>query len=105
MWTHGRSMKDFFISYNKADRGWAEWIAWQLESAEYTTIIQIWDFGAGSNFVLEMHRALVEAPAHDCCHISELPQIRVLRSRVGGRLRSGSDGQEEKIAARSGQRV
>ncbi len=24
-------MKDFFISYNKADRAWAEWIAWQLE--------------------------------------------------------------------------
>ena len=23
--------KDFFISYNKADREWAEWIAWQLE--------------------------------------------------------------------------
>ncbi|MGA9350971.1 MAG: TIR domain-containing protein [Anaerolineae bacterium] len=24
-------MKDFFISYNSADRTWAEWIAWQLE--------------------------------------------------------------------------
>ena len=24
-------MKDFFISYNSADRPWAEWIAWQLE--------------------------------------------------------------------------
>ncbi len=26
-------MKDFFISYNSADRTWAEWIAWQLEEA------------------------------------------------------------------------
>jgi hypothetical protein len=26
-------MKDFFISYNKADRQWAEWIAWQLQEA------------------------------------------------------------------------
>jgi TIR domain len=30
----------FFISYNKTDRAWAEWIAWQLEEAGYTTIIQ-----------------------------------------------------------------
>jgi len=29
-------MKDFFISYNSADRTWAEWIAWQLEEAGYT---------------------------------------------------------------------
>jgi len=27
-------MKDFFISYNSADRSWAEWIAWQLNEAE-----------------------------------------------------------------------
>jgi hypothetical protein len=54
-------MKDFFISYNIADRGWAEWIAWQLEESGYTTFIQVWDFGAGSNFVLEMHRALTAA--------------------------------------------
>jgi hypothetical protein len=32
-------MKDFFISYNKADKTWAEWIAWQLEEAEYTTVL------------------------------------------------------------------
>ena len=29
-------MPDFFISYNKADREWAEWIAWQLEEARAT---------------------------------------------------------------------
>ena len=49
--------KDFFISYNKADRGWAEWIAWQLEAAGYTVIIQTWDFRPGSNFILEMQKA------------------------------------------------
>ena len=37
------TMKDFFISYNKADLAWAEWIAWQLEEADYTTEIQAWD--------------------------------------------------------------
>jgi tetratricopeptide (TPR) repeat protein len=52
--------KDFFISYNKADRAWAEWIAWQLEAAGYTTIIQAWDFRPGGNLVLEMHKGAVE---------------------------------------------
>ncbi len=52
---------DFFVSYNKADKAWAEWIAWQFEEAEYTTIIQAWDFAAGGNFVLEMDRAAKQA--------------------------------------------
>lgn len=50
-------MKDFFISYNKADKAWAQWIAWQLEKAGYETIIQEWDFVAGSNFAFEMDKA------------------------------------------------
>jgi hypothetical protein len=54
-------VKDFFISYNKADKAWAEWIAWQLEEAGYTTIIQAWDFRPGENFVLEMQKAAEEA--------------------------------------------
>ena len=54
-------MKDFFISYNQADRQWAEWIAWQLEEAGYTTVIQAWDFRPGGNFVVDMQRAAVEA--------------------------------------------
>src|SRR5437868_5112761 len=49
--------KDFFISYTSADRTWAEWIAWQLEQENYTTIIQAWDIQPGSNFVLEMDTA------------------------------------------------
>ena len=54
-------MKNFFISYNKADLGWAEWIAWELEEAGYTTIVQAWDFSAGGNFVLDMQKASKEA--------------------------------------------
>ncbi len=50
-----------FISYNRADRRWAEWIAWKLEEAGHEAIFQPWDFGAGSNFVLEMQRATEEA--------------------------------------------
>jgi tetratricopeptide (TPR) repeat protein len=51
------SVKDFFISYNRHDRAWAEWIAWQLENEGYTTVVQAWDFHAGDNFVLDMDRA------------------------------------------------
>jgi len=54
-------VKDFFISYNSADKTWAEWTAWTLEEAEYTTVLQAWDFRPGSNFVLEMQRAASEA--------------------------------------------
>lgn len=56
-----REKKDFFISYTRTDRRWAEWVAWHLEKASYTTVIQAWDFRPGSNFVLEMHRATIEA--------------------------------------------
>jgi len=51
----------FFISYNKADRRWAEWIAWQLEAAGHQTTNQAWDFRPGSNFVLDMHKAATDA--------------------------------------------
>jgi len=52
---------DFFVSYASADRAWAEWIAWQLEDAGYRVLIQAWDFGAGTHFVEEMHRAAKDA--------------------------------------------
>ncbi|HLX10570.1 MAG TPA: TIR domain-containing protein [Thermoanaerobaculia bacterium] len=51
------AMKDFFVSYNHADRSWGEWIAWTVEAAGYTAIIQAWDFLPGGNFVLEMQKA------------------------------------------------
>ncbi len=54
-------MKDFFISYNSADKSWAEWTAWTLEEAGYSIVLQAWDFRPGSNFVLEMHQAATEA--------------------------------------------
>ena len=50
-------MKDFFISYTKADRSWAEWIAWTLEENGFSVVIQAWDFRPGGNFVLDMARA------------------------------------------------
>jgi len=52
--TPGRSLnRNFFISYAAHDQNWAEWIAFQLEGAGYTTITQS-DFRSGSEFVAEM---------------------------------------------------
>jgi hypothetical protein len=28
--------KDFFVSYTRVDREWAEWVAWELQEAGYT---------------------------------------------------------------------
>ncbi len=53
----GQASRNFFISYAGVDKRWAEWIAWELEQAGYTTVLQAWDFVAGSHFVTEMHRA------------------------------------------------
>jgi hypothetical protein len=49
--------RDFFISYTGLNREWAEWIAVQLESAEYSTVLQAFDFRPGSDFVHQMHQA------------------------------------------------
>jgi WD40 repeat protein len=52
---------DFFISYTPADERWAAWIAWELEAAGYTTMVQAWDFVPGTNFVDFMDRGLRSA--------------------------------------------
>lgn len=52
-------MKDFFISYNREDKAWAEWIAWHLEEADFSTIIQAWDFVG--NWVIQMDKTMREA--------------------------------------------
>jgi hypothetical protein len=55
--TFAETIRNFFISYTAVDRQWAEWIAWELEEARYTAILQAWDFTPGSHFVTAMHLA------------------------------------------------
>jgi len=45
---------DFFVSYTAADQEWAEWIAWQLEEADYQVLIQVWDFVPGAHWMSRM---------------------------------------------------
>ena len=61
--------KDFFISYSGADRSWAEWIAWQLEAAGYTAVIQAWDFRPAPILCWRCSRGLPEPNARSLsCH-------------------------------------
>jgi hypothetical protein len=53
--TDASDKRDFFISFNRADRDWATWIAWALEEAGYSVFFQDWDFKG--SFVLEMDKA------------------------------------------------
>ena len=63
-------MKDFFISYNRHDKQWAEWIAWTLEEAGYSVVVEVWDFRPGENFVLCMNTGVTETQ-HTIAVLSE----------------------------------
>lgn len=58
-----RKQVDFFVLYAAEDTQWAEWIGWVLEEEGYSVVLQEWDFGPGSNFVLEMDKAVSPSPA------------------------------------------
>lgn len=58
--THATTMKDYFISYNKADRKWAAWISWELENNGYEVAFQDWDFRPGNTFPYLMDNAMKE---------------------------------------------
>lgn len=59
--TDGVAGRDFFISFAGINRGWAEWIAVELERANYTTVVQTFDFRPGTNFVHRMQEAATTA--------------------------------------------
>ncbi|GAA2408329.1 hypothetical protein GCM10010191_16050 [Actinomadura vinacea] len=69
---------DLFISYSPADERWASWIAWQLEAAGHRTMMQAWDFVAGTNFIDFMDRGLSEAKV-----VVAVLSRNYLRSRYG----------------------
>ncbi|WP_261569291.1 toll/interleukin-1 receptor domain-containing protein [Frankia gtarii] len=59
--TTPRSRKAIFVSYVDADLAWAQWIAWQLEEAGYTALIEAWDFVAGTHPVNRLHQTVTDA--------------------------------------------
>ncbi len=52
---------DFFVSYAQADRGWAEWVAWELEADGYRVLIQAWDMVPGANWINSMQEGVQRA--------------------------------------------
>jgi TIR domain-containing protein len=49
---------DFFVSYNKADRAWAVWIARIVEEMGFRAMVQDWDFRPGTNWVQKMNEGV-----------------------------------------------
>jgi TIR domain/NB-ARC domain len=49
--------RDFFHSFTGADRPWAVWLLAELDAAAYSSVSQLRDFVAGSNFAIEMDQA------------------------------------------------
>lgn len=54
-------MKNFFISYNKADKDWSRWLDWALRSLNYSTFVQFTDIPWGADFVVGMDKGLKSA--------------------------------------------
>ena len=49
---------DFFVSYSRSDRVWAEWIAWTLEAAGHRVLVQAWDMVPGTNWVFAVDKGI-----------------------------------------------
>ena len=50
--------KDYFVSYNKANKDWAKWIAGTLEENGYSVYLQAWDIIPGNDFIERMNNFL-----------------------------------------------
>jgi hypothetical protein len=50
-----------FISYTQVDRAWAEWIAWQVEEAGYSVLVQAWHAVPSTNWAAWMQRSAGDA--------------------------------------------
>jgi hypothetical protein len=49
--------REFFLSFTGADRPWATWLLAELDAAGYSSVSQLRDVVAGSNFAVEMDQA------------------------------------------------
>lgn len=77
---------DFFISHTGVDRGWAEWIAWELETAGYRVLVQVWDFTAGGSLLV----TLAGIPALNTTLVSHTGPVTAVAFGPGGLLATAS---------------
>ena len=78
-------LRDFFIIYNRTDRAWAKWIAWELDNAGYSAVLPAWSFQSESDFELEMQKAA--AKAHRTIVILSPNYLNAFRDQSKGVLR------------------
>ncbi|MGW2047871.1 WD40 domain-containing protein [Streptomyces sp. NPDC001858] len=88
---------DFFVSYSPADERWASWIAWTLEEAGYRTVLQAWDFVAGTNFVDFMDRGVSESAAVIAVLSRNYERSRYGRMEWQAALRADPDAPERRL--------
>jgi tetratricopeptide (TPR) repeat protein len=86
---------DFFVSYNKADRAWAEWIAWELEEAGFSTLVQAWDFRG--NWVLAMERAMKETVSTVAVLSPDYLEARFVQPEYAEALRRDPTGWDDRL--------
>ncbi|MEV0161059.1 FxSxx-COOH system tetratricopeptide repeat protein [Nonomuraea fuscirosea] len=60
---------DFYVNHADADVAWAEWIAFELESAGYGVVLKAWDFRPGDNHLDKIDEALSTC-RHTLCVLS-----------------------------------
>ncbi|HJU01879.1 MAG TPA: FxSxx-COOH system tetratricopeptide repeat protein [Actinomycetes bacterium] len=80
---------DFFVSYAHENQTWAEWIAWQLEEAGYTTVLQAWDFTPASDWASWMQRAT--STAHRTIAVLSLAYLQSVYSEAEWRVAFAND--------------
>ena len=92
-----------FISYTtrtENDISWAKWTEWFFREiiGVDAPIMQEYDFPPGSNFKIEMHKALIRADCVICVHMRENKQAII--ARKNGRNRAKTKPKQEDIQTR-----
>jgi hypothetical protein len=102
MATDEQAQRDFFVSYTQTDRAWAEWLAWELEAAGYTTVLQAWDMPPGDRACPRDGPGGADLPAHHPGTVARLPALGHGRGGMAGRVRRRSQRRAAPPAAGTG---
>ena len=89
--------REFFLSFTGADRPWAEWLLSELDAAGYSSVSQLRDFVAGSNFAVEMDQAARRARRTLGVLSAQALQAQYLRQEWAQRLAADPIGERRTL--------
>jgi tetratricopeptide (TPR) repeat protein len=89
--------REFFLSFTGADRPWAVWLLAELDAAGYSSVSQLRDFVAGSNFAVEMDQAARRARRTLGVLSATALQAPYVRQEWAQRLASDPTGQQHAL--------